>query len=209
MAEDKTPVQDPYDALPGESDLQMNAKTMKAFAHPLRMRMYTFLSDHGSATATRLAEELNESTGQTSYHLRQLEKHGLVEEDTERGSGRERWWKPVGYSLRRHLIQGDAGSDPAMNLLINEQVRDRSEKLRHWLTTMDSAPQEWVEASILSTSTATMTPEQARALTQELMAVLERHTEAAEAAPNAAASDQAQRVRIYLSLFPLETDIVE
>lgn len=58
----------------------------------------------------------------------------------------------------------------------------------------------------------TVTPEQARAPTQELMEVLERHTEAveaAEAAPNAAASDQTQRVRIYLSLFPLETEVAE
>jgi DNA-binding transcriptional ArsR family regulator len=63
------------------------------------MAMYAYLTDHGSATATSLARALDESTGQTSYHLRQLERHGLVEEDAGRGTGRERLWKSVGFRL--------------------------------------------------------------------------------------------------------------
>ena len=66
---------------------------LKALAHPLRMAMYDYLSEHGSATASQLGRHLGESSGQTSYHLRQLEKHGFIEEIPERSTGRERWWR--------------------------------------------------------------------------------------------------------------------
>jgi hypothetical protein len=36
---------------------------------------------------------LGANTGTTSYHLRQLEKYGFIEEIPERSSGRERWWR--------------------------------------------------------------------------------------------------------------------
>ncbi|MGO1181468.1 MAG: winged helix-turn-helix domain-containing protein [Micrococcaceae bacterium] len=206
MTDGKTPQHSSYAALPGESDLQLGAKAMKAFAHPLRMQMYTYLSDRGSATATQLAEVLNESTGQTSYHLRQLEKHGLVEEDSGRGSGRERWWKPVGYSLRQHMTESDINTDPALDVMLDRELRDRSAKLEHWLRTSSQETREWVDASLISTSTATMTPTQSRALLQELMEVLERHADAAEASKITDAADEARRVRVYLSLFPLPAD---
>lgn len=45
--------------------------------------------------ATSLAQALGESTGLTSYHLRQLAKHGLVEEVPEMAHGKERWWRAV------------------------------------------------------------------------------------------------------------------
>ena len=35
---------------------RLDAAAMKAFAHPLRMRMFSVLSNSGPATATRLAE---------------------------------------------------------------------------------------------------------------------------------------------------------
>ncbi|MEU7461934.1 winged helix-turn-helix domain-containing protein, partial [Streptomyces griseofuscus] len=34
--------------------------------------------DHGPATASQLAERLGESSGATSYHLRQLADHGVA-----------------------------------------------------------------------------------------------------------------------------------
>src|SRR5690625_6384631 len=73
------------------SDAPFDAETLKAYAHPLRIKMYDYLLTHGSATATQLAQELGENTGQTSYHLRILARHGLVEDDPEvTARGRER-----------------------------------------------------------------------------------------------------------------------
>src|SRR4051812_20780489 len=94
MAEDKAPLMAP--ATPADrSDAAdvvhvptnpppLGAEAIKAFAHPLRTAMYQYLSAHGSATASQLARQFVENTGATSYHLRQLEKHGLIEDDPDR-----------------------------------------------------------------------------------------------------------------------------
>ncbi|MEV0380000.1 helix-turn-helix domain-containing protein [Nonomuraea sp. NPDC050643] len=66
---------------------------LKALAHPMRRRMLSHLGAHGPATSTTLGELLGAKTGTTSYHLRQLEKYGFIEEIPERSSGRERWWR--------------------------------------------------------------------------------------------------------------------
>lgn len=190
--------------LPGEADLQLDAKTMKAFAHPLRMAMYSYLTDQGSATATELAKALDESTGQTSYHLRQLEKHGLVEEDPDRGTGRERWWKPAGFSLRAELVQGDPSQMPMAQTVLRHQLQDRFETLRRWMMGVMEEPRHWVEASVDSTATSTMTAEEMREMRDELMQVIERRTDAAaERLKTSGPSEDDRRVRVYLSVLPL------
>jgi DNA-binding transcriptional ArsR family regulator len=65
---------------------------LRALAHPLRFRILELLRE-GAANSTVLARRLGESSGATSYHLRQLARYGLIEEDSERSGGRERWWR--------------------------------------------------------------------------------------------------------------------
>jgi DNA-binding transcriptional ArsR family regulator len=65
---------------------------LRALTHPLRFRIVELLRE-GPSTASRLALAVGESTGSTSYHLRELAKLGLIEEDAGRGNGRERWWR--------------------------------------------------------------------------------------------------------------------
>jgi DNA-binding MarR family transcriptional regulator len=50
---------------------------------------------YGSATSARLAAEFDYDRGATSYHPRQLERFGFVEEDTGRSAGRRRFWSAV------------------------------------------------------------------------------------------------------------------
>ena len=59
------------------------------------MQILDTLSIYGQFTASGLAERLGESSGATSYHLRQLERHGFVREVEGKGTGRERWWERV------------------------------------------------------------------------------------------------------------------
>ena len=80
-------------AMAGEKrTIELDARTLRAIAHPLRMRMLGILRTEGPATATSLAARLGESSGTTSWHLRQLAEHGFIEEDSERGNRRDRWW---------------------------------------------------------------------------------------------------------------------
>jgi len=84
---------------------------VRALAHPLRVTLLDLLRFDGPSTATLLAQRVGESSGATSYHLRQLARHGYVEE--ARRDGRERWWRyheravtvPTGKRSRsRHLL---------------------------------------------------------------------------------------------------------
>lgn len=59
--------------------------------HPLRQRLLRLLQTSGPSTATKLAELTGESSGLTSYHLRQLATAGLVVETGH--NGRQRWWQ--------------------------------------------------------------------------------------------------------------------
>ena len=88
----------------------LGATEVRALAHPLRLRMLDSLADGRSETASRLARELGESSGATSYHLRALAAAGLIIEDLEKRKGRERWWKRDPDSLG--LISSAPADDP-------------------------------------------------------------------------------------------------
>ena len=68
--------------------------TLKAFGHPLRMKLYRALYVARTATASQLAEQVDEAVSLVSYHLRKLADHGLIEAAEPQGAdGRERWWQ--------------------------------------------------------------------------------------------------------------------
>lgn len=67
--------------------------TLRAIAHPLRMKLLAALRRDGPATASALGRALGESSGSTSYHLRQLERFGFIVEDDNQPSARERRWR--------------------------------------------------------------------------------------------------------------------
>ena len=65
---------------------------LRGLAHPVRLRLVALLRREGPLTASEAGRRLGESSGSTSYHLRQLERFGLVEEAGER-RGRQRPWR--------------------------------------------------------------------------------------------------------------------
>lgn len=182
---------------------RLDAAAMKAFAHPLRLRMFSLLSTGGPATATRLAERLGENTAQTSYHLRQLERHGLVEEDASLGKGRERWWRAASFSLPR---PEGASAGPVKSVLHRAMVEERAELLRAWFA--EGGPPEWVSAALEQSTTVILTAGELAALNRELQEVIARHTSVGrgreqqllEAEPG---SENLRRVRVNLDSFPL------
>ncbi|WP_409492942.1 ArsR/SmtB family transcription factor [Amycolatopsis sp. cmx-11-12] len=85
-----------------------DAAVLKAVMHPLRRRIMESLG-RGPATATKLAKELGESSGATSYHLRELAKYDFIDEAPELAHGKERWWRARARDIRwpRHSEQND------------------------------------------------------------------------------------------------------
>lgn len=214
MTEQPTPPEAPAPPVaPGPPKARaVSQQEMKAFTHPLRMRMYRLLQDHGEATSSMLARETGESTGQTSYHLRQLERFGFVEEVPDAGKGRERWWKSLGFSY-----EGDhSASDEALTLLQRWSLDNLVQDLT---TAIQRVPDEhpiWLESGSSTSHTQWMTASELAALTRELLEVINRHADAAKKRHNehgivpdshSRTRDDERRVRVYvnaLALPPLE-----
>ena len=93
------------------SSITPSAAGLRTLSHPTRLRMLMLLRLEGPATATQLAQQLKLNTGATSYHLRQLAEHGFIVEDTERGDGRDRWWKAGHQSTRANLTARSEDED--------------------------------------------------------------------------------------------------
>ena len=72
-----------------------DAETLRAFAHPLRLRILSDLSERGRSNVVGVAERLGEPANSVSYHLSILARHGLVvaAEPPEGATRRERWWQ--------------------------------------------------------------------------------------------------------------------
>ncbi|GFZ81570.1 winged helix-turn-helix domain-containing protein [Nesterenkonia alkaliphila] len=183
-----------------------NVQSLKAFAHPLRMRILEYLSDHEEATSTTLAKHLGESTGQTSYHLRQLARYGFVKEVEGKGTARERWWRSGGLNIPAAEVQTLARQTPLMQTLAEQQAHTRTEKMLQFTRRIAQEAPEWVEASANSTVVATLTAQEMLALREEVWDVLDKHTDAAKARRNAGETAGRRRARIHFDAFPLALD---
>jgi DNA-binding transcriptional ArsR family regulator len=142
---------------------EVDLDSLKALAHPLRVQIVDTLSTYGSFTASGLAERLGESSGATSYHLRQLEKHNFVREVEGKGTARERWWERVPGSIT--VPDPNASDSPAQRaasqLVTNEWSSSREQRLREFIRRADGAlSEDWVEASTVSSASLFVTVEQ-------------------------------------------------
>src|SRR5580698_4906225 len=69
-------------------------EALEALAHPVRLDILSYLASRGPATASACARAVGDNPSNSSYHLRVLAKHGLVE-PVESTDGRERPWRAV------------------------------------------------------------------------------------------------------------------
>jgi DNA-binding transcriptional ArsR family regulator len=201
MADVKTPSED--------DQPQLDAAAVRAFAHPLRVRLYYLLEADGPATASGLAERVGESSGSTSYHLRQLARHGLVVEVEGRGTAKERWWQPnpKGFNMRGDRLRADPATRAATDLLLGEFERRKAADRHRWLQESVTAPPDWVEASVDRRRTMVLTSVETARLSAELDEVAERYRLLSSARDLVGTADAEgrthHRVVMHLELFPL------
>ena len=92
---------------------------LKAISHPVRNRILGELSAAGSSRAADIARELDIPANQASFHLRQLARYGLVEEDPAAARDkRDRVWRlvhPDGFTVNLNDI-ADAGGDQVVDV---------------------------------------------------------------------------------------------
>lgn len=148
-------------------------RQLRALAHPLRLRLLGLLRLDGPSTATRLAERVGESSGSASYHLRQLAQHGFIEEDPDRGVGRERWWRTASGG---HAVWAEDFPDaPELSVYLNEIVNSHAAFTAGWLADQENWDREWVEAADFSDFLINVPAARLRELTAEMYTLIERY----------------------------------
>jgi DNA-binding transcriptional ArsR family regulator len=149
-----------------------DARAVRALSHPLRLELLDLLRFEGPSTATLLARRLGESSGATSYHLRQLARHGFVEEVTGAGRGRERWWR---HRERRVDVAPASPSAVAQRAeaatLIAEILSREAHALHGYLTRRDRLP-GWEQAGFLESRGFLLTAQELDALCERIDALL-------------------------------------
>ncbi|MGW5861868.1 ArsR/SmtB family transcription factor [Streptomyces sp. NPDC055239] len=179
----------------------LTPRSLRGLAHPLRMQLLISLRREGPATASQLADRLGESSGATSYHLRQLAAHGFVEDAPGRGKGRERWWQSAhqGTRLDETLMNDpDPTVRGAVTVYLHEVATFHATEVSTWIGTQHDWSTEWIDSSALSDYTLRLTPE----LTTELAGKIEELIESYRPLAVDDTHPDSARVRLHTHVFP-------
>ncbi|MGW2156801.1 ArsR/SmtB family transcription factor [Nonomuraea sp. NPDC001699] len=184
---------------PPESVVVLDAKGLRALAHPVRVQLVDLLRKHGPSTATRLAERLGVNSGTASYHLRRLGAAGFVQEDTERGNARERWWRSV-HQVTRLTDDELSEREPEAVLAYMQSIAALYNlRTQRTLSELQTMPAEWRRVLDLSSVALRLTPEEAQRLRGELAEVVARYR---PDLPGQDAPEDAARVSLITQLLP-------
>ena len=144
-------------------------RALTAVAHPVRMAIIELLSVEGAMTATQLADRLDESPANCSWHLRKLAEHDFIEEAAG-GTGRQRPWqmRTIGMSWAEDddLSRDELRAGQALSRMLLERWVDRF---------LGASEREtdpgWRDSAGLTQHVAWLTPEELADLTGRLAAV--------------------------------------
>src|SRR3954471_19661707 len=131
-------------------------------AHPVRYRTLGHLMAIGPQTASECASVVGATASNCSYHLRELERYGLVERVRDGvGDARDRPWRPIGTGFSFHPAdddRDDPGARLASTQLIPLGVDDTAALAHAAIDQHDDLPVEWRDAAALSTYGLHVTP---------------------------------------------------
>lgn len=182
----------------------LGPEALKGLAHPLRVEIYDALSKFGPQTATSLASRLGESTGSTSYHLRQLARHNFIHQVEGISGGRAKWWdrSPGAIDVSRNAAKEDPSASASTGFILREWTRSRTRALEDFVDALNSddlLPDAWADAAAIDTSNVHVTPAQLREINDRVHEVID-----AVVTEFRGRSDPGSRpVQIQFNAFPL------
>lgn len=197
----------PYTRITGHpATVVSTSDALRAIAHPLRMRLIGLLRRHGPSTASRLGREVGESSGSTSYHLRQLARYGLVELDPEQPNRRDKLWRAVHDAT--DVDVGSLEDDPAGRAALGRLVQMQVERFGRHAAAATQLPADelrvWGPAMASSDASTRLTPQMLTELRDELLRVVSEWADKGEALPDD--EPGARRVSVYLGAVPTTDD---
>ncbi|HKA67817.1 MAG TPA: helix-turn-helix domain-containing protein [Actinomycetes bacterium] len=134
-----------------------DARELRALAHPVRMALLELLSVEGPLTATECGERLGQTPANCSFHLRQLAKHGFIEEAAG-GTGRQRPWRFTTLGHEWADTPDRPASERAAARSVVALLRQRhAQYLADWLARHDREPAEWRDAAIFAQNSGWLT----------------------------------------------------
>jgi DNA-binding transcriptional ArsR family regulator len=163
--------------------------------HPVRAALLELIGRKGVVTATDAARQLGGSTGLYSFHLRQLARHGLIEE-APAPRGRVRPWR-----LAEPGRTGEQQPCPVSGAELSAVARGlEDESYRRWLEHRDAAPGRWRRDEAFS-QVLYLTPDEMAGMAEVIRALIGqyRHREDRPAAR----PPEAAPVAVVARLFPL------
>lgn len=179
---------------------------LKVFTHPLRIALYRQLNTARAATASQLAEQVDEAVSLVSYHLRKMAAHGFIVEAPELSTdGRERWWKPAsekGWSFRSSDFVGDPEGAAVVGQVTRQLLATRAERYGAYLDQQSAWPKEWTDASFSSEYLPRLTATELAELGEEIHALVRRCEERGRAAEAAGDTEDREHVALHLYGFP-------
>jgi hypothetical protein len=132
-------------------------RVLAALAHPVRVQLLNFLLGTGPHTATQCAAVTEASPSACSYHLRHMERFGLVErvapDDVGASDGRERVWRATatGFSFGGPP-SADRPADRAARQALGVLGIDEAARLaRRYVEQADVLDDSWQDAAAFAT----------------------------------------------------------
>lgn len=157
---------------PADQVVATDLSSIRALAHPLRLRILALLDDEGEVTATRCAESTGESVASCSFHLRMLAKYGYVEPAERRG--KEKPWRSVGRGRQTRFDPDVPETLHAAGAVAGLMLEQETARVRAWLAGARADDPRWLLASTMTGASFYATREELDALAREVEALTDR-----------------------------------
>jgi DNA-binding transcriptional ArsR family regulator len=152
-------------------------RELAALAHPVRIGIMELLAVAGPLTATELADRLDETPANCSWHLRKLAEHHFVEE-AGGGIGRQRPWQVRSVGLawdETDASPSELRAGRALEQMLLERQVTRFHEARARLH--DDGDEGWANAAQATQAASWLTLDELDEVNAEIRAVLERYAD--------------------------------
>ncbi|MEZ5216380.1 MAG: helix-turn-helix domain-containing protein [Ilumatobacteraceae bacterium] len=161
---------EPSDATQRVNEVE-SVESLKAYVHPLRLTMLGLLRRDGPASASELGRRIGQSSGSTSYHLRQLERFGFVEPAPIQPNRRTKRWQATAQATTVAPIP--LLEDPAGSAIVEQLVLLQLDRLRRQVTNFArrDEPAVWWDAAMSADNAIHLDPTTLREFRERILAV--------------------------------------